>query len=79
MSNKKNKYLFNRVLIVGIGLIGSSIALSLRKNNIAKEIIGFSKTKKTRLVAKKKRIVDKTIEKISNQISEIDLIVLSLS
>ena len=54
MSNKKNKYLFNSVLIVGIGLIGSSIALSLRKNNIAKEIIGFSKTKKTRLVAKKK-------------------------
>ena len=76
MSNKKNKYLFNSVLIVGIGLIGSSIALSLRKNNIAKEIIGFSKTKKTRLVAKKKRIVDKTIEKISNQISEIDLIVI---
>ena len=54
MSKKADKYLFNRVLIIGIGLIGSSIALSLKKHSIAKNIIGYSKTEKTRKIAKKK-------------------------
>ena len=53
MSKKTKKYLFNKVLIIGIGLIGSSIALSLKKNGIARNIVGFSKTEKTRKIAKK--------------------------
>ena len=66
MSKKTKKYLFNKVLIIGIGLIGSSIALSLKKNGIAQNIVGFSKTEKTRKIAKKKGIVDETINRISN-------------
>ena len=66
----------NNVLIIGIGLIGSSIALSLKKNDIARNIVGFSKTEKTRKIAKKKRIVDETINRISNRISEMDLIII---
>ena len=76
MSKKTKKYLFNKVLIIGIGLIGSSIALSLKKNGIARNIVGFSKTEKTRKIAKKKRIVDETINRISNRISEMDLIII---
>ena len=76
MSKKTKKYLFNEVLIIGIGLIGSSIALSLKKNGIARNIVGFSKTEKTRKIAKKKRIVDETINRISNRISEMDLIII---
>jgi len=33
--------LFNSVGIIGVGLIGGSIALSLRKRNLAKRILGF--------------------------------------
>ena len=76
MNRIVKKYLFNEVLIIGIGLIGSSIALSLKKNGIAKNVIGFSKTEKTRKIAKKKCIVDETINKISNRISEMDLIII---
>ena len=76
MPNKTKNFLFNKVLIIGIGLIGSSIALSLRKNSIARKIIGFSKTKKTRKIAKNNEIVDETIDKISNYISEMDLIII---
>ena len=38
--------------------------------------MGFSKTEKTRKIAKKKRIVDETINRISNRISEMDLIII---
>ena len=76
MTKKSNKFLFNEVLVIGIGLIGSSIALSLKKNEIAKKVIGYSKTEKTRKIAKKKNIVDVVINKISDRISEIDLIII---
>ncbi len=35
--------MFNRVGIVGVGLIGGSIALSLKKKNLAKHILGYDK------------------------------------
>ena len=76
MKKKLKKSLFNEVLIIGIGLIGSSIALSLKKNGIAKKVVGYSKTEKTRKIAKKKNIVDAVINKISDRISDIDLIII---
>lgn len=76
MKKKLKKFLFNEVLIIGIGLIGSSIALSLKKNGIAKKVVGYSKTEKTRKIAKKKNIVDAVINKISDRISDIDLIII---
>ena len=76
MTKKSNKFLFNEVLIIGIGLIGSSIALSLKKNRIAKKVVGYSKTEKTRKIVKKKNIVDDVINKISGRISEMDLIII---
>ena len=41
MSNPK----FNNVLIIGVGLIGSSLARSIKKNNIAKKIFGLDPSK----------------------------------
>jgi len=76
MKKKLKKFLFNEVLIIGIGLIGSSIALSLKKNGITKKVVGYSKTEKTRKIAKKKNIVDTVINKISDRISDIDLIII---
>ena len=36
-----NNFMFNKTLIIGIGLIGSSIARSLKDNNIASKIYGL--------------------------------------
>lgn len=76
MPKTNKKYLFNKVFIIGLGLIGSSIALSIKKNHIAKETIGFAKTQRTRVIAKKKKIVDKVVSSISIQLSEADLIII---
>ena len=38
------KPMFDRVAILGIGLIGSSIAHAMRRRHLAREIVGFSAT-----------------------------------
>ena len=51
--------LFKNVAIVGVGLIGGSIALGIKKRGLAKKIIGVSRHKKTLLLAKKNKAIDK--------------------
>lgn len=51
--------LFNKVVIVGTGLIGGSIALALKKNRLANEVIGVSRHKKSLLLAKRKGAIDR--------------------
>jgi prephenate dehydrogenase len=51
--------LFNKVAIVGIGLIGGSIALAIKKKRLANEIIGVSRHKKSLILAKKIGAIDK--------------------
>ena len=36
-----NNYLFNNILIIGVGLIGSSLARGIKEYNIASEIYGI--------------------------------------
>lgn len=50
--------LFNKVAIVGTGLIGGSIALALKKKRLANEVIGVSRHKKSLLLAKRKGAID---------------------
>ena len=45
--------LYKNVALIGLGLISASIALSLRRKNKNIEIIGTSRSKKTRETATK--------------------------
>ena len=37
---------YNRVALIGLGLIASSMFWSIRRGNLAKEVVGFAKSKK---------------------------------
>ncbi len=50
--------IFKKVAIVGVGLIGGSLALAIKQKKIADEIIGVSRHKKTIELAKNNRIID---------------------
>ena len=39
--------MFERVALIGIGLIGSSISHAMRRKGLAKEIVGSARTKQT--------------------------------
>jgi len=51
--------LFNKVAIVGTGLIGGSIALAIKKKHLANEIIGVSRHRKSLALAKNKGAIDR--------------------
>ena len=74
--------LFNRVLIVGLGLIGGSFCLGIRKANIAKKIIGYDTNSQTLKEAANTKIVHQVSADLSEAIAQLtdreDLIVIAV-
>lgn len=68
--------LFNKVAILGTGLIGGSLALVMKKKGLARKIIGVSRHKKNLILAKKIGAIDKGSLKL-NIIKGADLLVLA--
>jgi len=68
--------LFNKVAIVGVGLIGGSLALAMKKKRIALRIVGVSRHKSTLLLAKKVGAIDKGSQHLSI-IEGADLVILA--
>jgi prephenate dehydrogenase len=68
--------LFNKVAIVGVGLIGGSLALAIKKRGLAKEVIGVSRRKKTLLLARQRGMIDRGSQDL-NIIKDVDLVILA--
>jgi prephenate dehydrogenase len=68
--------LFKKVAVVGVGLIGGSIAKAIKKQKLADEIVGVSRHKKTILLAKKMGAIDKGSQDL-NIIKDADLVILA--
>jgi cyclohexadieny/prephenate dehydrogenase len=50
--------LFERVALIGIGLIGSSLARRMRRDGLARTIVCNAKSERSRKVARELGIVD---------------------
>lgn len=50
--------LFNKVAIIGVGLIGGSMALAIKKKHLANKVIGISRHRNTLRLAKKISAID---------------------
>jgi len=68
--------LFAKVAIVGLGLIGGSIALGIKQKKLAGKIIGVSRRKRTLLLAKKYKAVDIAAQDLE-VIRDADLVILA--
>ena len=64
------------VAIIGIGLIGGSLAISLKENGFAKKIIGVDKKPEHVDKAFRRRLIDETM-KLKEAIKQADLIILA--
>ena len=49
---------YERVALIGLGLIASSMALAMRRNSAARDIAGYTRTAKSASVAKRRGLVD---------------------
>lgn len=68
--------LFNRVAIIGLGLMGASLGLALKRNKIAKKVVGFARRLETRKKALAEKIVDIAYDRIEDAVQCSDFIVL---
>ena len=71
-----NKSKFNNIAIIGLGLIGSSVALAIKKNRIAISTTGYAKSIKTRQTAKKIKLVSKVESSIEKTVKNADLVII---
>ncbi|MEI8177530.1 prephenate/arogenate dehydrogenase family protein [Aestuariivirga sp.] len=68
--------LFDRVALIGIGLIGSSLAHALRKQNLAGDITGYARSEATRARALELGLVDHIFPTASEAVKDADLVIL---
>ena len=68
---------FKRIAIIGVGLIGGSIGLAIKKNGLAKEVIGVFRHQATLRKALKRKAIDKGFMKVKDGIKNADLVILA--
>ena len=69
--------MFKNILIIGCGLIGSSLLRGIVKKKLTKHIYIFEKLKKNRLITKRLFKKVKFLKNLDNKISNMDLIILA--
>ena len=70
-------HLFRRVTIVGIGLMGGSLGLAIKKYGLAREVIGLSQSQSSLMEAEKMGAIDKGMTDIKKAVQNVDLVVLA--
>jgi len=72
-----NSCLFRRVAIVGVGLVGGSLGLAIKKHRLAREVVGIARPSSSLSLALKNKTIDKASHDIKRGLFDIDLIVLA--
>lgn len=70
--------MFERVALIGIGLIGSSISHAARRKGLAKEIVGSARTKATVDTALDLGLISKGYDNAADAVAGADLVILSV-
>lgn len=76
MSAQKSEVMFERIALIGIGLIGSSISHAARRAGLAKSIVGSARTAATVETAVKLGLIDKGYGSAREAAAGADLVIL---
>lgn len=68
--------LFDKVAIIGLGLIGSSLGHAIKRKGLAKHITGYARSQETRDKALEIGFVDSVFETASGAVEDADLILI---
>ena len=72
-----NEPKFNKVVIFGVGLIGGSFALALRKANAVQQVVGFGRSAETLKQAQQLGIIDRAGSDVAAEVRNADLVLLA--
>jgi cyclohexadieny/prephenate dehydrogenase len=68
--------LFERVALIGLGLIGSSLSYAMRRAGLARSIVGHAKTPRTRETGLRLGLVDEAYASAAEAVKGADLVIL---
>jgi len=69
---------FNQVTIIGVGLIGGSLALDLKEKRIAEEIVGVGRSRENLELALSRGLIDRYQPDPESGVKDADLVVLAV-
>src|SRR5579859_7021686 len=69
--------MFNRVAIVGLGLIGGSIGLALRQGKAAQQVVGYDLGKGVSSLAQKVGAIDQSYDTLADAVRGAELVILA--
>ena len=68
--------IYNRVALIGLGLIAGSMSLAIRRRGLAKEVVGYARSEETRATARRIGLVDRVCDTAIEAVKDADLVVL---
>jgi cyclohexadieny/prephenate dehydrogenase len=71
-------FMFEKVAVLGLGLIGSSLCHAMRKKGLAKAIVGHAKSEETRKVAMEIGLVDAVYATAAEAVQGADLVIMCI-
>ncbi|MEY3653676.1 MAG: T-protein [Pseudomonadota bacterium] len=69
---------FERLALIGCGLMGGSFALAARQAGLVRTIAGFSASEKTRQRARELRVIDQACASVAEAVNGADLVLLAV-
>ena len=69
--------MINKITIIGVGLIGGSLAKALKEKNLAKTVFGYGRDRSRLEEAKKHNIIDDYSTQIGEAVNHADIIVIA--
>ncbi len=70
--------MIKRLAIIGVGLIGGSLSLALKKAGEVEEVVGFSRTDSVRDEALKLGVIDRAANSIADAVKDADVVFLAV-
>ncbi len=70
--------IYDRVALIGLGLIAGSMSLAMRRAGVAREITGYARSQATRDTAREIGLVDRVCDTAAEAVKDADLIVLAV-
>ena len=70
--------MINRLAVIGVGLIGGSLSLALKKAGVVGEVIGYSRTESVREEALELGVIDIAASNITEAVKDADMIFLAV-
>ena len=68
--------IYDRVALIGLGLIASSMCHAMRRAGLVGEIVGYARSAETRDIAREIALCDQVYDSVSETVKDADLIVL---